>query len=39
MLEGLAEIGRWVGIGAGNLVNVLGSEVVVLGGYFQYLGE
>jgi predicted NBD/HSP70 family sugar kinase len=30
-------IGRWLGLGIGNLVNLLNPEVVVLGGMFQAL--
>ena len=33
----MAEIGRWLGLGIGNLVNLLNPEVVVLGGMFQAL--
>lgn len=42
-LTALADIGRWLGIGIGNLVNVVNPELVVLGGLyqrlFQYLEE
>jgi predicted NBD/HSP70 family sugar kinase len=33
----VAEIGHWLGVGVGNLVNLLNPEVVVLGGFFQTL--
>ena len=33
----VAEIGHWLGVGIGNLVNLLNPEVVVLGGIFQPL--
>ena len=40
-LAALAEIGRWLGLGIGNLVNVFNPELVVLGGFchalFPYL--
>lgn len=34
VLEGLAEIGTWLGHGASILANVVNPEVIVLGGYF-----
>jgi predicted NBD/HSP70 family sugar kinase len=33
----VVEIGHWLGVGVGNLVNLLNPEVVVLGGIFQPL--
>lgn len=33
----VAEIGHWLGVGVGNLVNLLNPELVVLGGMFQRL--
>jgi predicted NBD/HSP70 family sugar kinase len=39
LLAALAEVGRWVGIGVANLVNVLGSDTVILGGYFARIRE
>ena len=33
----VADIGHWLGVGIGNLVNLLNPEVVVLGGIFQPL--
>ena len=36
-LDAVAGIGRWLGLGIGNLVNLLNPEVVVLGGMFQVL--
>ncbi len=32
-------VGHWVGVGLGNLVNLLNPEVVVLGGHLQQLHE
>jgi predicted NBD/HSP70 family sugar kinase len=36
-LAALAEIGRWLGLGIGNLVNVFNPELVVLGGFYHAL--
>jgi predicted NBD/HSP70 family sugar kinase len=36
-LGALADIGRWLGLGIGNLVNVLNPELVVLGGFYHAL--
>ncbi len=36
-LRAVARTGRWLGLGIGNLVNLLNPEVVVLGGMFQTL--
>lgn len=33
----VAEVGHWLGVGIGNLLNLLNPEVVVLGGIFQPL--
>ncbi len=33
-LAGFEELGRWLGRGLGNLINLLNPEVVVLGGHF-----
>jgi predicted NBD/HSP70 family sugar kinase len=33
----LWEIGRWLGIGIGNLINILNPEVVVVGGFYHAL--
>ena len=38
-LDALAEMGRWLGIGIGNLVNMLNPEVVVIGGGVIAAGE
>lgn len=42
-LEALDEIGRWLGIGVGNLVNTFNPELVVIGGFYsdlyQYIEE
>ena len=35
----LEELGHWVGVGVGNLVNIFGTELVILGGYFVPLGR
>jgi predicted NBD/HSP70 family sugar kinase len=37
-LEVLAELGRWIGVGAANLANVFDPQVIILGGYFADLG-
>ncbi len=34
ILAAIAEIGRWLGLGIGNLVNLLNPDLVVLGGLF-----
>ena len=39
VLTALADIGRWVGIGAANLANVFNPRAIVLGGYFTLLAE
>lgn len=36
-LTALAEVGRWLGIGVGNLINTVNPELVVLGGLYQRL--
>ncbi len=36
-LEAIEEIGRWLGIGIGNLINVFNPELVVLGGFYHPL--
>jgi len=36
-LDAIAEIGRWLGLGIGNLVNVFNPELVVLGGFYHAL--
>ena len=38
-IEALAVIGRWLGIGVGNLVNMLNPDVVVIGGGVIAAGE
>jgi predicted NBD/HSP70 family sugar kinase len=38
-LAALADIGRWVGIGAANLANVFNPRAIILGGYFTLLAE
>jgi predicted NBD/HSP70 family sugar kinase len=39
VLTALADIGRWVGIGAANLANVFNPRAIVLGGYFTLLAD
>jgi predicted NBD/HSP70 family sugar kinase len=36
-LRALEEVGRWLGLGVGNLVNLFNPEVVVLGGVYERL--
>ena len=36
-LDALAEIGRWLGLGIGNLINVFNPQLVVLGGFYHAL--
>jgi len=36
-LQAIAEVGRWLGIGIGNLINIFNPEIVVLGGLYQRL--
>lgn len=36
-LDALAEIGRWLGLGIGNLINVFNPHLVVLGGFYHPL--
>lgn len=36
-LEAIEEIGRWLGLGIGNLINVFNPEMVVLGGFYHPL--
>ena len=35
VLAGMAEVGRWLGLGVGNLINLFNPEVVVLGGLYH----
>lgn len=37
VLRAVAEVGRWLGLGIGNLINLFNPEVVVLGGLYQRL--
>ena len=39
VLEALAEVGGWLSIGLGSLVNLFNPSAVVLGGYFAPLAE
>jgi predicted NBD/HSP70 family sugar kinase len=36
-LQALDEIGRWLGLGIGSLINIFNPELVVLGGFYQVL--
>lgn len=36
-LSALSDVGRWLGVGIGNLVNVLNPEMVVVGGFYRKL--
>ncbi len=36
-IAAIVEIGRWLGLGIGNLVNIFNPELVVLGGFYQRL--
>lgn len=36
-LEAIDEIGRWLGLGIGNLINVFNPQLVVLGGFYHPL--
>lgn len=36
-ISALAELGRWLGIGIANLINIFNPEVVVLGGFYETL--
>ena len=38
-LDVLAELGRWIGLGAANLANLFDPQVIILGGYFVDLGQ
>jgi len=35
--DALAQIGRWLGVGIGNLINTFNPDLVVIGGFFQEL--
>ncbi len=35
--EGLRQVGEWLGLGLGNLINIFNPEVIVLGGHLRYL--
>jgi predicted NBD/HSP70 family sugar kinase len=37
ILGAMAEVGRWLGFGIGNLINIFNPELVVLGGSYQRL--
>ena len=39
VLAALADVGRWVGIGAANLANVFNPRAIILGGYFTLLAD
>jgi predicted NBD/HSP70 family sugar kinase len=36
-LEAIDEVGRWLGLGIGNLINLFNPDLVVLGGFYQHL--
>lgn len=36
-IAAIVEIGRWLGLGIGNLVNIFNPQLVVLGGFYQRL--
>lgn len=36
-LDAITEVGRWLGLGIGNLINVFNPELVVLGGFYHHL--
>jgi len=36
-LDAIGEIGRWLGLGIGNLINVFNPQLVVLGGFYHPL--
>ncbi|MGH8927346.1 MAG: ROK family protein [Acidimicrobiia bacterium] len=36
-IAAIHEVGRWLGLGAGNLINVFNPELVVLGGHYHRL--
>ncbi len=35
----LRELGKWIGLGAANLANLVDPQVIILGGYFADLGD
>ena len=39
VLDALTSLGRMLGLGAANLINLLGSDVVILGGYFAEIAQ
>ena len=39
ILAALAELGRYLGIGAANIAKIVNPEVIILGGYFTALAE
>ena len=39
ILNAISEVGRWLGIGVGNLINTFNPELVVLGGLYHRLYE
>jgi predicted NBD/HSP70 family sugar kinase len=36
-IAAIVEIGRWLGLGIGNLVNIFNPQLVVVGGFYQRL--
>jgi predicted NBD/HSP70 family sugar kinase len=39
ILAALAQLGRYLGIGAANIAKIVNPEVIILGGYFTALAE
>ena len=37
MFNAFREIGRWLGIGVGNLVNIFNPDLIVFGGFYHPL--
>jgi glucokinase len=38
-IDGLARVGRWLGIGIGNMITVITPDIVVIGGGIAPAGE
>ncbi len=38
-LAALVDVGRWVGVGAANLANIVNPQAVIIGGYFAQVAE
>lgn len=37
VVAALGQLGRWIGVGIGNLINTFNPELIVIGGFFQEL--